>query len=386
MRKFRLLICVMATLVIISSCNQPPKVEYIEVDALPVMDIYSAYRVNPYLEKHGKAHETQAKWYVGQAKQLKSTNPNKAIWNIKRAITLYPNARYYGLLAELLYVQNSFRELSDCYELIQNMSTEKGGKQHDFSPLSETDLCDYVVYSFKGSGYYPFQLYSFIESNGYDYKAFREKLSAYEALQTQVNSAEFKSFISSLLSEEELKNLEKSPEVFRFLLAKCNEVNQINESKHSIALFNFNNSTMMDESDNPLEYMCYNFLKERAEATHWCRIEPKDYVVLADSNILLHYVVDTSMTGVTLDRRNIYHVLATFTLQGKPIDYLIAGKQIGDELELFDYSNQTLTVNRYKRVWRFADDYSRYDNEVTNELNMGTVSYSLGTDAKFTRL
>lgn len=385
MKKPHLLLTILFASCFWLGCTQSPKVEYIEVEALPVSDIYTTYRVTAYLDKNGNSHENQAKWYVNRCKQLQNTNPTKAIWNIKRAITLYPNASYYRLLAELLYTQNSFKELSDCNELVQTMSTQKGGKQHDFYPLTESELCNYVVYTYKGSGYYPFNLVAFIEDNEYSHKSIREKLRTHEALQTQLTTQEFNSFLASLLSEDEQKALENSPETFRFLLSKCSLVQQISETKHTIPLFNFSNSNAMDMSENPLDFLSYNFFKERAEATHWCRIEPKAYVQLADSNILLHYVVDTSITGVTLDKRNIYHVLATYTTQGKPIDYLIAGKQCGDELHVFSFNNQTVSINQFKRVWRFGKDDYRFDNEVTNEFYVGTVHYRLGSNGQFTK-
>ena len=386
MKNLSLLVCLVASITTFTGCDQTPKIEYIEVEALPVMDIFTAHDVAPYLEINSNKYETPSKWYATQSKELSASNPTKAIWNIKRAITLYPHASYYSQLITLLLGQNNYRELSECYELMQSMSEKKGGKQHGFSPLTEAELCDYVVYTYKGNGFYPFQLVSFMSSNQLNHKAFREKLTAYEPLQTQINTPEFKSFLASLLSDEEQKALEKSPELFQFLLSKCAVVQQINETKHSIAQFNFKNSDALDMADNPLDYMCYNFFKERSESEHWCRIEPKEYVVLADSNMLLHYVVDTSMTGVTIDKRNIYHVLATFTAQGKPIDYLIAGKQCGDELHVFNYSSNTLNIEKYKRVWRFGNDYKRYDNEVINEINAGTSSYTITPNGKFTKL
>lgn len=386
MKNLSFLFCLVASITTFTGCDQTPKIEYIEVEALPVMDIFTAHDVAPYLEINSNKYETPSKWYATQSKELSASNPAKAIWNIKRAITLYPHASYYSQLITLLLGQNNYSELSECYELIQSMSEKKGGKQHGFSPLSEAELCDYVVYTYKGNGFYPFQLVSFMSSNQLNHKAFREKLTAYEPLQTQINTPEFKSFLASLLSDEEQQALEKSPELFQFLLSKCAVVQQINETKHSIAQFNFKNSDVLDMADNPLDYMCYNFFKERSESEHWCRIEPKEYVVLADSNMLLHYLVDTSMTGVTIDKRNIYHVLATFTAHGKPIDYLIAGKQCGDELYVFNYGNNTLNMEKFKRVWRFGNDYNRFDNEVTKEINAGTSSYTINPDGKFTKL
>lgn len=367
-------------------CNRSPKVEYIEVKAIPVMEIFVQHHVLDFLNKHGNKYENQADWYVKQGLMMKEENPTKAIWNIKRAITLYPCGNNYTALVSILKNRQNYMQLADVVRFIQKMSEDEIGRGHGFKSLNKEELLNYVVYYFQGYGAYPYDITQIIDANGFSYTEVREALATFKPLQPYINTPEFKSFNSGLYTEEEIKEMNKGPEVFQNLLRKFKPVNEISETRYSIPYFEYTSVMELEYEENIMEYNSYYLFKERAAPDFWCRIQTKSSILLADSNYLLHYVVDTSMLGVPIEKRQLYHVFATFNKLGKPIDYLIVGKQSPEQLVTFTCKELMITTETYKRVWKYGNDYLRNDNEVEKIYPLENKRYQISEKATFVPL
>src|SRR4051812_1180173 len=103
--------------VLFVSCGQVETV-IVELPALRSSTIYNDDSVYTYMKTFGDAHRQAAETYLKKGLELAGSNAKRAIYNIKRAITLYPTQAAYQQLGKLFSAERQYGEARRTYGML----------------------------------------------------------------------------------------------------------------------------------------------------------------------------------------------------------------------------------------------------------------------------
>jgi tetratricopeptide (TPR) repeat protein len=354
-----------------SFCKSQTEIEEIDIPALRVSSIYNFDSVNNFKIIHAENYKSLANEYLNKGINQEDVNLKKAIWNVKRAITLFPNYENYIKLGELLMKDKQFQEAANLYEFIVFKCSRKQNDEwienYVFEAPNESLFTEYFVANFLASYFVDFQISYMCEEAGFKLANIKERFFNDKRIVFDTASNDYKNMLLCFLSEEELENYAKNPSNFvKFLDEIKSNTSQFEINKYQVSNFNYEDYNgrnwneglnlvsmqamfLNEKKDNPNNSVSYNCLNK-------CYIN--------DSVIVIHYSVDTSENACPKEMRHICHVLATYSKNGNVIDYKVVAAQSGEYLSIFSFNNGIINCNEYKRTWK--EVYYKFD--FNNEL------------------
>lgn len=349
---------------------------------VPVLNgsmIYRAHKVQEYMNKYGDQHKTLASSYYKRAKKLVDVNPEKAIWCIKRAITLHPTLPYYKEVIQLLIDRKQYL---DAHRLLDVISTSYsfenalGGYDErfvfdkpDFDTYYNYLISEYLVYGYISA-------YEIQKANDLDIdiKKIKAALLDDKRFTLKEGTEPYEEFMLSFLNEDEIKMYCSSQSNFEKFMNNIPDLMEtFNLDKSRLTKFNYQNFNDRDyeEGGQSLTHLTSYFLKEaQVNPDNWLVYNTIGKRKLNDQVWLLLYAIDTSATACPAEMRHIYYTLAAY----KPTGEIIATKQIAWQTDVSyataAINQNSVIVTEYKRVWKKPYDKTEFDNELlaTNKL------------------
>jgi hypothetical protein len=352
-------------------CKSQSDNEEIDIPALRVSLIYDFDSVNNFKIVHAEQYKSLADEYLRKGSKQEEVNLKKAIWNVKRSITLFPKYESYIKLGSLLMKDKQYQEAANLYQFIvfkrsRNQNNE-WVENYVFEAPNETLFTEYFIANFLANYYVDFQIRYMCEEAGFKLANIKERFFNDKRIVFDTSSNDYKNMLLCFLSEEDLENYAKDPSNFdKFLDDIKSNVSQFEINKDQVSNFNYEdfNGRNWDEGLN-LVSMQAMFLKEKKDnSTNSVTYNCLNKCFLNDSVIVLHYSVDTSENACPKEMRHIYHVLSTYNKSGNLIDYKVVAAQSGEYLSIFSYNNGIVSINEFRRTWK--EIYNKY--EFNNEL------------------
>jgi hypothetical protein len=332
----------------------------VEEVALPVLRpsyIYDNDSVYAYITNYGAEHAITAAYYIKKADKIVEQDPKKAIWNIKRAITLHPKLEYYKKLAPLLMQTENYSEACQLYGLIadeQYMKNDKGKyvNMYVFDRPSEDDFYNYLLCSTLKHYYFPDNVIYDARENGFDIQKLKQRLLSDERYKYDTGSIEFKNNMLAFLSEDEIEAYCDQPENFYKFLARIPDTSSVFViDQQAVAKFDYTGFyDGSEEGGYSLRGLEMHFLKEKKnDPDNWLVYNCNHVVRLNDQVYVIEYSIDTSAIACPKEMRHVAHMLATYTPEGKIIDAKPVAWQSAAMLASMSYDNGKV-IDQYLRA------------------------------------
>ena len=363
--------CVCISLLFFAFCKSKPEIEEIDIPALRVSSIYNFDSVNNFKMIHFEQYKYLADEYFSKGTNQEDINLKKAIWNVKRAITLFPNYETYIKLGELLMKDMQYQEAANLYEFIVFKRSRKQNEEwienYVFEAPNESLFTEYFVANFLANYFVDFQISYMCEEAGFKLYNIKERFLNDKRIVFDTASNDYKNMLLCFLNEEELENYANNPTNFvKFLDEIKSNTSQFEITIDQVSNFNYEdfNGRNWNEGLN-LVSMQAMFLKEKTDnPNNSVTFNCLNKCYINDSVIVLHYSVDTSENACPKEMRHIYHVLATYSKGGNVIDYKVVAAQSGEFLSVFSFNNGIINCHEFKRTWK--EVYYKFD--FNNEL------------------
>jgi hypothetical protein len=359
----------LSALTLFFSCNQEPIKEIMEVPALRASSIYRHDSVYVYMKRYKDEHKGIAENYYNKGIALRETNPKKATYFLKRAITLNPTLEYYKELASLLSANGMFKETSELYAFIVEEANIKENNEwistyiYD-KPDSETYyeyIMAYILNYKYLDGYILFQA----KELSMNIEEFKTRLVSDKRLKIDPSSEAYKNIMLQFMTEEEIEEFKKSPSVYNDFLSSIKDTSRfftINEKQ--VQNFNYNYSVEYEEDFLNVSDLYIYFLKEKQEnPKKWYDYNYNHLIHINDSINAVVYAIDTSENACPKDMRHIYHMLTTFN-KGKIIDQQLIAVQSGKDLMIAKFENDKVVRSEFNRYWEKPYQKNDFDNAI----------------------
>lgn len=371
-------------------CKSKSENEEIDIAALRVSLIYDFDSVNNFKIIHADKNKSLADEYLRKGSKQEEINLKKAIWNVKRSITLFPKYESYIKLGSLLMKDKQYQEAANLYQFIV---FKRSRKQNDewvdsyvFEAPNETLFTEYFIANFLANYYVDNQISYKCEEAGFKLANVKDRFFNDKRIVFDTASNDYKNMLLCFLSEEELENYAKNPSNFdKFLDEIKSNTSQFEINKDQVSNFNYEdfNGRNWDDGLN-LVSMQAMFLKEKKDnSNNSLTYNCLNKCYLNDSLIVLHYAVDTSENACPKEMRHIYHVLATYSKSGNVIDYKIVAAQSGEYLSIFSFSNGIINSNEFKRTWKEIYNKNDFNNELLRTDFVKEKSFKINEFGKF---
>lgn len=373
------------------SCNREPEKEVIEVPALRASSIYRHDSVYFYKEKFKDANKAIAESYYVKGLKLKETNPKKAIYNVKRSITLYPNAEAYRELGTLLSKNQMYREANQLYSFLVNKTylptTARPVEIYLFNQPDEVILHEYMMNSIlEKNSLDPYIVYQAKQVLGKDITDLRGNLEKDERFRYDKSSLTYKNIMLQLMDDEEIEKYKASPAFFAEFLSSIKDSSNFFEiGKSQVQEFRYPTEEEIFDGEGNLNIsdLFVHFLQEQQEnPKSWYTYNFTHRMRLSDSVSAVIYAIDTSVAACPKDMRHIYHRLVTYGKNGKIIDSEIVAVQAGEILHTMKYNFGTFTVSEYQRTWAKPYYKNDFDNDVVRVEKSAEKDYRILPDGK----
>ncbi len=379
------------SLLVLLACETKVETVYKDVKALRASELYARDSVYAYMNRYKDQNKDLATTYYEKFKKEESTNPEKAVYDLKRSISVQPRIEAYKELASLLGKLGRNAEVYDLYSLFiyKLYLSNPGGNPIEFFVFGPPDEDTYYEYLVAGilanSKLYNEDIYSARES-GFNVDKMKERLIADERIHMDRNSEEFKYMLLQFLSYEDLESIAQKPESFQDFLKSIRDTSQeFSIDKNKASEFNYERFNGIEEYDMGLvidnDAIDVFYLPEKKENKNgWVQFNLKHrYQPIQNVNVVI-YAVDTSETACPLEMRHIYHRLATYNDEGKLLDSKIISTQAGEDLMTADISGVQITTHLYKRSWKNPYKKTEFDNLLLNTQPLGSKKMVIGED------
>lgn len=378
------------TLVIMNACSEKKEQILVEVPALHASEIYQNHEVKKYVVKYGTEHHNIATSYLHKAHAIKDKDLKKAIYYLKRSITLEPTAESYTELAELLSLDKNYSEAYEAYDvLVRETYFVVDGQTKDeyvFSKPNENTIIEYIIMSILAHN--GIDNYSLSEA-GVDKQKIRARLITDERFKYDTSNVVHKNIMTQFWTAEEVETYKNSPANLRALLKSVSdtssvfEINQKNVSQFRYDDFNGMNYSEFYDGPIGLAGMAVYYLKEKQEnPDDWIQYNINHSFSSQEKLNILVYAVDTSATACPIEMREIYHRLVIYGIDGKILSDKIIAFQSGEHLQTVSYNNDHFEITEYKRNWKKPYKKRDFDNEITSTELLSKKSYTITTSGE----
>ena len=369
-------------LMIVSACSEDQEQILVEVPALHASEIYHNDDVKKYILKYGKEHHDIAASYLNKAHAVKDKNLKKAIYFLKRSITLEPTAESYTELAQLLSEDKNYSEAYDAYDVLaRKIYLDMSGRsEYVFSKPDDNIIIEYIIMSILAHN--GIDNYSLSEA-GVDKQKIRARLISDERFNYDTSNVDHKNIMIQFWTEEEVENYRKSLDNLNALLksvadtASVFEINQKNVSQFKYDDFNgINYSEEFDDDGIDLRRMAVYYLKEKQDDPEaWLHYNINHSLRAHGQLNVLVYAIDTSATACPIEMREIYHRLVIYDGDGKIVSDKIIAFQSGENLQTVSFNKDHFEISTYKRSWKKPYQKRDFDNEIVNTELLSKKSY-----------
>jgi hypothetical protein len=364
------------------SCDESEK-EIIELPALRASSIYDNDSVYTYLQTYKEENKEIAWSYYQKGLDIKESNPKKAIYFIKRAITLHPGLEYYKELGALLLKEGMYREANMLYYLISMKGQVK--KNNDwvsmyiFSEPDEDTFYEYILSEVLDNNYRYFDGYLLSKARDltFDINNIKNRLLSDQRFKADTSSEFYKNMMLQFMSEDEIELFKKSEKAFHSLLLEIPESSGVFEiTENQVKEFKYDNSYY--DGEIRISDIYIYFLKEKLDnPDKWFECNYNWKIQLNDSVTGIIYSIDTSATACPKEMRHIYYRLATYGKKGNIIDSKVVGLQSGEDLVTMKYHTDKFTLSEFKRQWKQAYNKNNFDNEIIKIEKVSDKFYSV---------
>lgn len=357
---------------VLVSCENQPATVYLELPVIRVSQIYAHNTVREFLSKDSEDQDKMAAQYEKKARAVSEENPDKAIFFIKRAITVEPTLDRYLFLSGLLDKTRRYKERQHLLTLLTETSSyEKNGQfvsDYVFGPPDEDLYYEYLVTRVAVDGVVYSYYVNTARELGFDVTDLRERLLKDERLRLDPASLAYKNISIQFMSPEELDALKQNPDVFLDMLQTINDTASVFEiGLKENADFRYSHEEEWDGEEMDVSMLYENFLYEKKQDPNaWFTFNLKRKVKLADSLYALVYAIDSSERACPREMRHVYHRLITCDLRGNIIDQAIVAWQSANEIATLSYNKAAFTVTRHQRNWKKPYVKQDFDNFIVS--------------------
>ncbi len=383
------------TFLFVSACSEKKEQLIVELPALKASEIYNPEDVKKYIFQYGEQHQGIASSYREKAEAIKDKDLKKAIYFLKRSITLQPLAESYEKLIDLLSQNKNYSEAYEAYNVLVDKAYYRVDDktiidEYVFTVPTEKILTDYIVMSILANNavdYYA--LYNTGEKE-IDKQKIREVLMADKRFNYDSANIVHKNIIAQFWTDEEIEAYKKSLVNMHALLRSVKdtsaafEINQKNVSKFMYDDFNGINYSEFDEN-LVLSDMFVYYLKEKQDyPNRWLQYNINHTFRPNPSLEALVYAVDTSVTACPIEMREIYHRLVIYGADGKIISDKVVACQSGEVLQAVTFNKDHFEIAEYKRTWRKPYNKRDFDNEVVKSELIAKKAYQITETGEIT--
>jgi len=379
--------------VVFFSCTEEKERVLVEVPALKASEMYASSDVREYIMKYGNQYHEIASSYKDKYAAIKDKDLKKAIYFLKRSITLEPTRESYTELIQLLSDTKNYSEALDAYSvLIEEAYFEDANKgwthEYVFAKPDENTVTDYIIMSVLANNSIDYYTLS-IAGEGVDKQKVRARLLADERFEYDTSSIDYKNIMVQFWTEEEIDAYKKSLVNLNALLNSVSdtssvfEINQKNVSKFNYENFNGMNYSEDDGGSIVLTDMVVYYLKEKQDdPDKWIQYNINHSFRPHESLRALVYSVDTSATACPIDMREVYHRLVIYDADGKIISDKIIACQSGENLQTVSYTTDHFEITEYKRIWKKPYKKYDFDNEISKTDLLSKKSYTIAASGE----
>jgi hypothetical protein len=368
MRKYILHILIGVGLI---SCSGETTTIFKDVNALPVSLIYMGDTVIKFAKALGEANAEVAIAYTKKGEEAEATNPEKAIYYYKRAITLGPTQERYLKLAKVLEANGLKNELAELYYFLVIPFTYKYGAGND--PLFVFRKPDFdlyyeylVAHIIKNQSLWSEDVY-LAKEQGFDTEAYKKKLLSEPRIGMDTSSMTFKNMLLQFLSYEEFEQASKDPGMFRNFVSTASDTTlNFSISEKQVGKFDYLSNLGSDDfMQNDFSSIYRYYLVEQKEENNiWFKFNLTHHLQLSEKFTTLICAIDTSYPGSPPEMRNIYHRLVTYDSAMKVIDHRVIAVHSGEQLSTVDFRKNKFNIHSFKRTFRKPYKKGEFDNEV----------------------
>lgn len=372
-------------LLIANACVEKKEQIILQVDALRASDIYYNTAVDKYITKYGSEHHKIATSYLNKSHAVKDKDLNKAIYYLKRSITLEPRYKSYIELAQLLSDDKNYEEAYLAYDvLIQKLYYESNGQSEQkylFLVPDNNAKIEYVILSIlakSGIDYFDIPVW------GFDKKAIRDRLVVDERFNYDTSNVDHKNIMAQFWNAEEVESYRSSLINLHVLLNSVSDTSSVFEiNQKNISQFSYDNFNGKNNSDDyryriNMANMKAYFLKEKQEnPDEWISYNLNHTFKLDVLLNVLIYAVDTSAIACPVDMRELYHRLVVYGENGKILSDKIVAFQSGENLQTVSFNKDHFEISKYKRNWKNPYKKQDFDNEINNIELLSKKKYTI---------
>lgn len=369
------------------SCEDKTETRYFDVEALSASELYNSDSVFAYMNRYKEKNKDLANAYMEKAKQH-TNNPEKAIYYLKRSISLLPTQERYKELVALLSAQKRYDEVSKLYYLLLyehhvNSTDQKQEYLYLFGPPDEDMVYENLLNNFLRWNSINAEEVYLAEEMGFKPAVFKERLMEERRISINRNSPEFKNMLLQFLPYDHLDSIARQPETFRNFIASIRDTNehfQINTQ--AVSDFNYElfkgEGDMMGINQQAIDVF---YLKEKQENKDaWFEFNFNHcYKAFPSVNVVV-YAIDTSATACPREMRHVYHRLTTYTDNGNVIDSKVIAFQSAEDLVTAEVNKTSITTFPAKRSWKKPYNKWDFDNRVTTIKTAEAQRYEIQED------
>jgi glutaredoxin-related protein len=367
-----------------------PETVLVEVESIRPISIYDAKTVYWYAKNHKNENAEIAESYLNKARLLEAVNLQKAIYNVKRAITLYPDAEHYKFLASLLNKAGQYNELVELYPLLAskwNFETENGNEEvYIFGAPDEDTFYEYLAASFLDDKVLEGYILDGAEEQGFSKSSLKKRFLADSRINLVPETEAYKNVMLQFMTEEEIAEYTKSEANFRNFLASIKDTTAVfTIDEKSVQAFDYRNQEEDDDYDGTagISDFYIHYLEEKQQhPDKWYDFNVNRKIQINDSVQAILYAIDTSETACPADMRHIYHRLVAYTKKGGIIQSKIVALQSGEALSTLHFSGISFTVTDHRRTWKKPYKKADFDNYVTKTESLDSKHYVITGDGQ----
>lgn len=390
----KLLLTIVISGVLLCACNSKDTVKTeVFLPALRASSIENQDSVAWYIETYGEANKSLAGQYAKKSASLEDEFSAKAIWNLKRAITLHPTKKYYQELVALLMKAGQYEEAVRVSGILVSADQKKNaagewGSYYIFDKPNIDDFYNFLICSFVSGNAYELTMgiYGAL-SLDLDTKEIRARLEKDPRFTLKPGTPEYDNFALCFLTEAEIETYCNDPRNFEKFLSKMNSLKEpFLLSQRDITHFNYNefngmgNNSMDGYSMTNVEA---NFLAEvKASPGLWLQYNMLGKKQLNENVWVICYAVDTSAIACPVEMRNIYINMMTYTSKGDLIDSKIIAWQAPYTAATALFANNEVRITEYKREWKKPFERYEFDNDLKLTEQTGERTLSIAADGK----
>lgn len=376
-------------LCVLSACSETKEQEFIEVPALKSSEIYRASDVKKYLMQYGSTHHAFASSYADKAAAaIKSKDYKKAVYFLKRSITLEPALQTYEKLIELLSETKNYSEATDAYKvLVDEAYYEVNGSyvhEYVFDKPTENTITDFVITTVLADNALDYNTLYYVDET-MDKQKIRARLIADPRFNYDTSNIAHKNIILQFWTADEIEMYKKSLTNLNALLnsvpdtAAAFEISQKNVNRFRYEDFNGMNYSEMDEGGAILfNDMVVYYLKEKMDNPDaWLQYNVNHAFQPQPGLRAIVYAVDTSTTACPIEMREIYHRLIIYNAEGKMVSDKVIACHSGEVLQTVAFNKDHFEITAFKRSWKKPYDKRDFDNEINKTEEISKKTYSI---------